>query len=67
MRTKILTLLVFVLLLSPSTVLAHAGHGTFDGLSLWHYITSPLHLLFTMGVLAVVVFGVRYFIRRQID
>lgn len=65
MRTKILTLLAFFVLLSPTAVLAHAGHGTFDGINLWHYVTSPLHLFSTMVVLTVTVFGVRYFRKRQ--
>jgi hypothetical protein len=24
---------------------AHGGHGHFDGLSFWHYLTSPEHAL----------------------
>ena len=65
MRTKIFTLLALFVVLSPTVLFAHAGHGTFDGINLWHYLTSPLHLISTMVVLAVVVFGVRYFRKRQ--
>ena len=65
MRTRFLTLLVFFVILSPTLVLAHAGHGTFDGINLWHYLTSPLHLISTTLVLAATVFGVRYFKRKQ--
>ena len=67
MQTRILTLLTFIALLSPTVVLAHAGHGTFDGINLWHYLTSPMHLISAMVVLAISVFGVRYFKRRQIN
>ena len=65
MRTKIFTLLALFLVLSPRIVLAHAGHGTLDGTNLWHYLTSPLHLIYALIVLAVAVFGVRYFTKRQ--
>jgi hypothetical protein len=33
---------------------AHGGHGHFDGISFWHYLTSPEHA-FPMLMLAVVV------------
>ena len=65
MRTKILTLLSFLVFLSPAVVFAHAGHGTFNGINLWHYLTSPIHFFSAMMVLATTVFGIRYFKRRQ--
>ena len=65
MRTKISILLAFFVALSPTVVLAHGGHGTFNGINFWHYLTSPLHLISAMAVLAVTVFGVRYFRRKQ--
>jgi len=67
MRTKIITLLALFVVISPNVVLAHTGHGAFDGINFWHYLTSPLHLISTMVVLAVAVFGVRYFRKKQIN
>ncbi len=65
MRTRIFTLLALIVFLSPTVVLAHVGHGTFDGHSFWHYLTSPLHLISVMAVLVITVFGVRYFRKRN--
>ncbi len=65
MRIRFITLLAFFVVLSSTVVLAHAGHGTFDGINLWHYLTSPLHVISAMGVITVVVFGVRYIRKRS--
>lgn len=31
-------------LLVPGALLAHPGHGVFDGLSLAHHLASPVHV-----------------------
>lgn len=67
MRTRILTLLAFFVVLSPTAVFAHIGHGGFDGITLWHYITSPLHLISVIAILSAVILGVRYYKKRQIS
>jgi len=62
MQTRFITFLAVVLVaLMPSLVYGHPGHGTFDGLTLFHYATSPLHILSAFAVVTAVVFGVRYF------
>ncbi len=65
MRTRIFTLFAFFAFLLPTAALAHAGHGTFDGISFWHYLTSPLHLISAMVVLGVAVIGVWCLIKRR--
>lgn len=66
MRTRILTLIAFVtMVLVPSMVLAHPGHGTFDGLNLGHYLTSPVHLASLLVIVAATVFAVRYVRKRN--
>ncbi|MDH5365960.1 MAG: hypothetical protein OEW67_03180 [Cyclobacteriaceae bacterium] len=65
MRTRTLSLLVFFVILSPTFVLAHVGHGTFDGINFWHYLTSPAHLISGIVVLAVAIFSYRYFRKKS--
>jgi hypothetical protein len=61
--------LVVLATLSPFVVFGHPGHGTFEGHTFWHYLTSPLHLVSAIVVIGVAVIGVRYLIkkRRQIS
>lgn len=66
MRTRIFSfMLVVIISFSPTFVFGHSGHGTFDGLNIGHYLTSPLHVISALVVLGVTVLGVSYFKRRQ--
>lgn len=60
MRTRIFTLIAFLSVLVPSLALAHPGHGTYDGLNLMHYLTSPLHVIAVLGIILVNVVAIRY-------
>ncbi len=56
---------VLVALLSyPLLAHAHPGHGFFDGISLAHFLTSPLHLI-TMVLIGVLFFSWRNWKRNQ--
>jgi membrane-anchored glycerophosphoryl diester phosphodiesterase (GDPDase) len=66
MRTRIITLITLAtIFLVPTLVLAHPGHGTFNGHNLGHYLTSPVHLISTLAVIAVTVFIVKYVNKRR--
>lgn len=43
------------LLLGPLSLMAHEGHGTGAGHELWHYLSSPAHIIPAAVVLAVTV------------
>jgi hypothetical protein len=53
---KSIAIFLSLMLLSGSAVLAHPGHGTSDGFSLYHYLTSPLHVIFILLLVAGLVF-----------
>lgn len=46
----------FFFALMPTILSAHSGHGSFEGLSLMHYLESPVHnipiiALFLLGII----------------
>lgn len=65
MRTRIFTLIALLSVLVPSMALAHPGHGTFDGISVMHYLTSPLHVILVLAIVLVNVFAIRFAVRRN--
>ncbi|MCF6352066.1 MAG: hypothetical protein L3J06_03555 [Cyclobacteriaceae bacterium] len=66
MRTRNFNVFVaIVLFFTPTLGFGHPGHGTFDGINFWHYLTSPLHIMLAAAIIAVVVFGVRYLRKRS--
>jgi len=38
-----------------ASILAHAGHGSTEGHSMWHYLIEPSHLPFTLAAATVIV------------
>jgi hypothetical protein len=44
---------------------AHPGHGETDGFSIIHYFSEPLHAIVTLGAVAVLFAGYRYFRRKN--
>lgn len=65
MRTRIFTLITFLSIFVPSMVMAHPGHGTYDGISIWHYLTSPVHLISAVAIVAVNILAIRYAKKRD--
>ena len=66
MRNGNLSLIMVVLItLSPAVVFGHPGHGTFDGINIFHYLTSPMHYIVSMTIIAVGIVGVRYIRKRR--
>ena len=64
MNRIIKSCLVVIGLLTSSIVMAHPGHGTFNGHEFWHYVTSPMHI--GLGLAAAVIMVVAYkFIKAQ--
>lgn len=53
-------LLLLSLLAAPELVLAHPGHGSSDGISLWHYLSSYEHSIALAGLILLTVLIVRY-------
>ncbi len=44
-----------ILLLVPVTMFAHEGHGHYPATQVWHYLTSPGHIVQTSIVVAAFV------------
>lgn len=64
MKRFVFTLAVIVSAIT--TTLAHPGHGTSNGHSPEHYMTSPLHVLFYVAVAAGLVYlGYRSFVKQS--
>jgi hypothetical protein len=57
--------LIVIITLLPFSVAAHPGHGTFDGLTPLHYISSPIHLIAVMAVISLAILGIQ-FLRKKI-
>jgi heme/copper-type cytochrome/quinol oxidase subunit 2 len=55
----ITTYLTLIFLLIASVSSAHPGHGTSNGIDILHYLTSPLHVILLVAVVAGV-FYVKY-------
>lgn len=53
------TILFIALSSIPALLHAHPGHGSSDGISLWHYLTSAPHALSLVGVGLLMYFGLR--------
>ena len=64
MRRLTKTWLSLLLLLGPLGLSAHAGHGAGAGHELWHYLSSPAHIIPAAIVLAVTV-AILLYRRRQ--
>ena len=64
MRRLTKALLSLSLLSAPMSLMAHEGHGTGAGHELWHYLSSPAHIIPAAIVLAVTV-AILLFRRRQ--
>lgn len=54
---KKLTLSSFFVALIVSSAFAHEGHGSFQGTSPLHYLTSPLHVTIFLVVAAAVIYA----------
>jgi hypothetical protein len=63
MLNKIKISFAFLLLCLPFLAQAHGGHGTFEGSSLSHFMTSPLHIIPVVAFLAI---GAFYLYRKTI-
>ncbi len=64
MRRLTKALLSLSLLSAPMSLMAHEGHGTGAGHELWHYLSSPAHIIPAAIVLAVTV-AILLFRRRK--
>ncbi len=64
MRRSTKALFSLSLLLAPVSLMAHEGHGTGAGHELWHYLSSPAHIIPAAIVLAVTV-AILLFRRRR--
>jgi uncharacterized sodium:solute symporter family permease YidK len=62
---KIISLFCLLALLAPFTVLAHPGHGETDGFTITHYFVEPIHAVASIGIIASVVFFIRYQNRKR--
>jgi hypothetical protein len=56
MLKYIKTLIFIIISLTSVELLAHPGHGNFEGNSILHYITSPFHILPFLLLVGVVIF-----------
>ena len=55
-------------LMLPTALLAHPGHGVFEGVSLAHYLASPMHLAAILTGTIILVLSCRQvtlFVKRQ--
>lgn len=53
-------LLLLSLSATPGLVLAHPGHGSSDGISLWHYLSSFEHSITLAGLILLAALLWRY-------
>ncbi|MBX7107594.1 MAG: hypothetical protein K1X61_03000 [Chitinophagales bacterium] len=51
--------------LLPSIALGHEGHGHTDGNTITHYFVEPQHLVFVLGLAAVVIAGTIFFRKKD--
>jgi hypothetical protein len=48
-------LFLFLLAISPTFLSAHPGHDFFNGASIQHYLTSPIHVVTIIAIVLIAV------------
>lgn len=61
-KFRIIMFVGFISLWASSAV-AHSGHGTTDPSNLVHFLSEPVHLLFTFALIAGTVYSISTFVR----
>lgn len=57
MKRSIQLFIVSFLMALPSLAIAHDGHGVFNGSTLIHYLSSPLHAIpVLVGIVLLILF-----------
>lgn len=54
-------------MLTPFIGFAHDGHGEHSGFTITHYFVEPVHAVYTLGVIVVGFFLVRYLKGRKVS
>lgn len=54
-------------MLAPFISFAHDGHGEHGGFTITHYFVEPVHAVYTLGLIVVGFFLVRYFKAKKVS